>query len=173
MSSARISCCQFPRILLFLFVATLALFQEAQSQVANSSRLYKALAATDSLLFERGFNKCDLSLVEILIHEELEFFHDKSGRENRSQFLQGFRRNICSNAPSKPIRKLVPGSMQVYSLKNNGEIYGAIQKGEHRFYLREPGKDLIYTTSARFSHVWILVNDRWKLKTALSYDHGN
>jgi hypothetical protein len=130
------------------------------------------MVAADSLLFEEGFNKCDLSVVEDMIHTDLEFYHDISGIENRTEFLQGFKRNICSAPEKKPIRKLVAGSLEVFSLKNDGKLYGAIQKGVHRFYIKEPDKDLYYTTSAKFTNVWLLENNSWKLKTVLSYDHG-
>jgi hypothetical protein len=160
------------KILFFLFILPLGLIQNAHSQVSDSSELFKKMVTADSLLFEEGFNKCDFPVVENIIHKDLEFFHDISGTENRTEFLQGFKRNICSAPEKKPIRKLVPGSLEVFSLKNNGEIYGAIQKGVHRFYIKEPGKDLYYTTSAKFTNLWVLENKMWKLKTSLSYDHG-
>lgn len=171
MSFSCISVHRFSRIIFFIFVSTLTLFQDAHSQIANSSQLFKELVNADSLLFEEGFNKCNFSVVEDIIHDDLEFFHDKSGTENRAEFLQGFKRNICSTPAKKPIRKLIPGSLQVYNLKNEGEVYGAIQKGKHSFYIKEPNKELYYTTSAAFTSVWVLENNKWKLKTVLSYDH--
>lgn len=107
-----------------------------------------------------------------IIHQDLEFYHDTGGFENRSMFLKGYKRNICSSPNKKPIRKAVPGSMQVFILNSGGELYGAIQKGEHRFYIKEPEREAYYTTSAKFTNVWILVDGKWKLKTGLSYDHG-
>ena len=160
------------KILFLLFAAALFTFQQAHSQVPESSDLFEELVKADSLLFEEGFNNCNISVVKEIIHSDLEFFHDISGTENKSQFLEGFKRNICSDPDKKPIRKLVEGSLEVFRLNNNGETYGAIQKGEHRFYIKEPNKDLYYTTSAKFTNVWILENDQWQLKTSLSYDHG-
>ena len=58
-----------------------------------------------------------------------------------------------------------------HGLKQSGELYGAIQKGVHRFYIKEPDKDLYLTGSARFTHVWLLEESAWVLKTVLSYDH--
>lgn len=162
----------FYKVLILFFILSFGTISSAYSQVPESSKLFKELASKDSLLFQEGFNSCNISVVEDIIHNELAFYHDKSGSENRTQFLQGFRRNICSNPDKKPIRKLVAGSVEVFSLNNNGEVYGAIQKGVHRFYIKEPEKDLFYTTSAKFTNVWILENNRWKLKTVLSYDHG-
>ena len=162
----------FYKISFFLIVLSVGSINNAQSQVSDSSELFRELVEADSLLFEEGFNKCVFSVVKDIIHADLEFYHDISGTENRAEFLQGFKRNICSSPDKKPIRKLVPESLEVFSLKNNGEIYGAIQKGEHRFYIKEPHKNLYYTTSAKFTNVWILENNMWKLKTVLSYAHG-
>jgi len=56
-------------------------------------------------------------------------------------------------------------------LDNNGQTYGALQSGEHDFYIQEPDKALIKTSIAKFSHLWVLVNGEWKLKRVLSFDH--
>lgn len=65
----------------------------------------------------------------------------------------------------------MPGSTQIFALENNGVLYGAIQQGVHRFHTQ--GQDPAETgyTDAKFSHVWILKNGVWQLKTALSFDH--
>lgn len=103
--------------------------------------------------------------------DELEFYHDVAGVSDKEGFFKAIRENICSGAPQKPIRKLVEGSMRVFPLRNQGEIYGAIQKGIHEFFIKEAGKDLYQTGVAAFTHLWILEEGVWKLKTVLSYDH--
>ena len=71
----------------------------------------------------------------------------------------------------KPIRKLVPGSMELFSLKKNGLLYGMIQRGTHEFYIKEKGKPLYKTGIAKFTHLWLLEDNAWKLKRVLSFDH--
>lgn len=137
----------------------------------ESSELFKELAEKDSVLFEQGFNECNFEATESLISEELEFYHDVSGVQNKEMFFDAVRKNICSGSAQKPIRKLTEGSLEVFALRNQGEIYGAIQKGRHDFFIKELGKKLIQTSSAKFTHVWILEEGDWKLKTVLSYDH--
>jgi len=62
--------------------------------------------------------------------------------------------------------------MTVFPLYLDGVLYGAIQQGEHDFYIRETGKPDVATSSARFTSVWLLQDDSsWKLAEALSYDH--
>jgi hypothetical protein len=41
----------------------------------------------------------------------------------------------------------------------------------HLFYLREKGKEDVWTNIARFTSVWLLENGTWKLSEVLSYDH--
>jgi hypothetical protein len=133
--------------------------------------LFKTLASKDSLLFVQGFNECNMEALDSVIGENLKFYHDQSGTQDRAAFFKAFRQNLCSNPDIKPIRKLVSGSLEVYPLKNNGHIYGAIQRGVHEFYLRRPGQKLEFTSFAKFTHLWLLEDGKWKLDTSLSYDH--
>ncbi|HBF18584.1 MAG TPA: nuclear transport factor 2 family protein, partial [Cryomorphaceae bacterium] len=81
------------------------------------------------------------------------------------------RQYICPEQGAKPIRKRDENSLEVFPLYKDGKLYGAIQNGVHRFYLRETGKEDVLTGTARFSHVWLLQGDQWKLSVVLSYDH--
>lgn len=161
----------FSRLFLLALVITAFHIQPIRAQVAESSELFKTLAKKDSLLFTEGFNHCNIQATEDLVSKDLEFYHDTGGIQNRKEFFKAVKENICSNADKKPIRKLVLGTLKVFPLENNGQLYGAIQKGIHQFYIKEPDKDLYLTSSAKFTHLWILEEGRWKLKTVLSYDH--
>lgn len=81
--------------------------------------------------------------------------------------------HICGGGAQKPIRKRIEPSIEIYPLYENGQIYGAIEQGQHEFYLREEGKPLLLTNRARFVIVWMLADDGWKLKSTLSWDHLN
>lgn len=156
------------------FLIVLFLGSSLSAQVNHDSELFKALKARDSLLFDLGFNECKISEFEGFISEDLEFYHDQGGLTgNKEDFLRNVRNNICANASKKPIRKLTPGTLEVYPLFDNGNLYGAIQQGVHDFYIKEPGKDIYKTSSAKFTHVWVLKNEEWILKRVLSYDHKN
>lgn len=161
--------------LVFLaFFAALFLFSlgtAAKAQVAENSALFKTVMALDSQLFNEGFNRCRLDRFEALISSDLAFYHDKGGEQDRKVFVDGFRKNICANPAGKPLRTLVPGSTQVFVLENNGVPYGAIQQGVHRFHTQGQDPAKFGYTEAKFSHVWILNNGQWQLKTALSFDH--
>lgn len=157
-----------PYLFLLLLLIPVTIF----SQEAEDSELFQTLEKNDSLLFEAGFNSCNFAAFEHLIAEDLEFYHDQGGlTTNKEDFLTNVRNNICSSPDRKPIRKINPESLQVYPLYENGKLYGAIQKGRHDFYIKEPGKELYQTSSALFTHLWILENEKWILKRVLSYDH--
>jgi hypothetical protein len=132
------------------------------AQENEKSELFVALQKGDSLLFEEGFNKCNIAALEKIIDSTFEFYHDQNGFQDRYTFIKGFKESICSNPNFKPIRKLVKGSLVVYPLKNEGKIYGAIQMGDHNFYIAEPGKELRFTITAKFIATWILKNGEWK-----------
>lgn len=158
--------------LLFIVLFAFA-FGSMEAQVKKDSELYLQLQEKDSLLFKEGFDKCRISEFEDFISEDLEFYHDQGGlTSNKEDFLNNVRNNICSNPDMKPIRKLREGSLEVFPLYDNGKLYGAIQKGTHDFYIKEPSKELYLTSSAKFNHVWVLENEKWMLKRVLSYDHN-
>lgn len=141
------------------------------SQVAPSSGLFRTLKAQDSLLFEVGFNTCDIAQFENLISDDFEFYHDKSGiTASKAAFIAGIRDGLCK-MDYKAKRELVVNSLEVYPLENNGVLYGAIQTGIHRFYEVKDIKPDQLTSVAKFTHVWLLVNGEWKLGRGLSYDH--
>lgn len=134
----------------------------------------------DSLLFNIGFNTCDSSQFENLYSDQFEFFHDKDGTSNKTEFIQSFKKGLCgSPATYKCRRELVDGSTKIYPLYKKGVLYGAIQTGIHQFYenvaaknepLKPENEKLV--GKARFTHVWVLENNVWKLKRSLSYDHN-
>lgn len=132
--------------------------------------IFDLLKSKDSLLFKRGFDHCDTSQLRILLSDDLEFYHDQSGiTDSKEDFIVGIS-GLC-HLSYKPTRKLLEASLEVHLLKNNGKIYGALQKGIHEFYGEEAGKAKYLTSTAKFTHVWIIEGGDWKLKRVLSYDH--
>jgi hypothetical protein len=141
------------------------------AQEAPGSALHAAIDAQDRIVFEQGFNNCDLEALAGVIHPQLRFYHDVGGQQDRDAFLAAMRANICPASGPKPIRVLDPDSVQVFPLYDGGVLYGAIHSGVHWFDLREPGKPDVRTGVARFTGVYVLEDGRWWLKDVLSYDH--
>ena len=155
----------------FLLSLLLCSLQSAQAQVSENSKLFSDIMALDNQLFDEGFNQCKPNIFEALTDDKLEFFHDKGGIQNRKEFLEAVKRNVCSKLNEKPIRSLVAGSSKVYPLENNGVLYGAIQQGEHQFHTKGTDPAIAGVTIAKFTNVWLLRDKTWKLKTSLSFDH--
>lgn len=144
----------------------------AWAQVAEDSQLYLTLKKNDSLLFDVGFNTCNLEAFQHLLAEDLEFYHDISGLGlGKKHFVETFKKGLCGNPDYRSRRELLPGTLKVYPLKNNGELYGALQMGEHRFFEKPKGKPEIKGSTALFTHVWVLKEDGWQIVRVLSYDH--
>jgi len=158
----------------YILAATnLVLSFSSQAQVSQDSELYTTLKTNDSLLFNVGFNTCDLSQFENLLAGDLEFYHDKSGITNSmSQFMEVMNTGICNPSNTfKARRELIEESLKVFPLYDNGVLYGAIQEGEHRFFEKNGKQPEKAGSVAKFTHLWILENNHWKLKRVLSYDH--
>ncbi len=141
------------------------------AQVDKKDALFTELRKQDSIFFERGFNQCDLEYLEKQVSEDLKFYHDVGGFQDKKAFIENTRKYICSNPAEKPVRKVVPESLTVFSLYNNGILYGAIQSGVHHFYIRKKGKEDLWSGTAKFTSVWVKENGGWKVSEVLSYDH--
>ena len=158
--------------ILLSILGVFVFFGIGRAQVKTNSELYKTLKANDSLLFEEGFNKCNLKAFEGIIASDLEFYHDESGITNsKAEFIQTFRRNICRSMENKSKRALIIGTLEVFPLYNNGQLYGAVQKGEHRFFHPAEDGSSAPGSTAKFTHLWLKEESGWKIKRVLSYDH--
>ena len=138
----------------------------------KTSHLYHELKVLDSLLFDRAFNQCETRYLEELISEDFEFYHDQAGITNsKEDFLKGIKNGICNPSNStKSRRELIKESLIIYPLYNNGELYGALQNGNHKFFETNYGIETLGSI-AMFSHLWIIEDNSWKLKRVISYDH--
>ena len=155
-----------------VFYCLIFVISFTNAQVAEDNILFQQLQKMDNVVFEEGFNKCNLSDLEKTLYSGFEFYHDVGGIQNKEGFMKSMKSNICSSPNRKPIRKVVEGSIQVFPLYNQGVLYGAVQNGDHEFWIKEPNKELYQTGRAKFSTTWLLVDGKWKMKNVLSFDHS-
>lgn len=142
----------------------------APAMNAETRALYDTLKLKDSLLFKIGYNHCDTNIVSALTSDDFEFYHDQGGiMESKAQFL-GAIAGLCQT-DYKVSRELEKNSLDVFPLYANGKLYGAVQNGKHQFFEESGTSPKRLTSTARFTHLWILENKQWKLKRVLSYDH--
>lgn len=155
----------------FLLINQLLFSTFISAQVDRSSELYQVIKEKDSLLFNIGFNTCDITQFKKLVGESFEFYHDQAGvTKSKSEFILGIENGLCK-LDYKPKRVLDKKSLEIYPLTKNGLLYGAIETGIHSFYAIEKNKEEYLTSIAKFTHVWILEKGNWKLQKGLSFDH--
>ena len=151
---------------LFLLVS----IQFVGAQVATDSALFLTMEKQDSLLFERGFNQCDMTYLESISHKDLKAYYEEGEAQSREKFFEDVRKYHCEDA-KKSIRKVDPKSLEVFSLYDNGVLYGAVQSGSISLYQQEPGKPDVLTGTSKFTHVWLLENGKWLLKEVMSFSY--
>lgn len=155
-----------------LFTVLVFSFNSAVAQVKADDPIYAKMADMDRLLFSEGFNNCNYTVLERILAADLEFYHDKGGMQDKVQFIEATKKNICNSPEGKITRKLVQGSMEVYAMEKNGLLYGAFVTGSHDFYLAPTGKAAKKTGTAKFTCLWLLNEKKeWILKRVVSYDH--
>jgi hypothetical protein len=121
------------RIALFfgILLAAMAASAEAAHGVDKDASAEVALARTvtrlDAELFD-AFNHCDapgeLQKHAGYLAKGLEFYHDKGGVTwTRAAYLANTEKNVCGHFR----RELVPGSLEIFPIKD----FGAIEQGWH------------------------------------------
>ncbi|WP_367754929.1 serine hydrolase [Flavobacterium sp. WC2430] len=154
--------------ILFSFLLLITICANSNAQVDKNSALYKTILSKDSLLFNVGFNTCDIKQFEILLSDNLKFYHDKDGISDKTKFLYDLKNGLCKSPETRQVKRiLVKESTKIFPLYRNGVLYGAVHNGEHLFYEERESQPGI----AKFSNVWQLENGEWKLTTSFSFDH--
>jgi hypothetical protein len=146
-------------------LVALALFTAActtSNRPAPRTPLYDEIARLDAEMFA-AYNAHDADKLETFFDERLEFFHDSGGLATRDQAMAGLRGVFSRNDGIR--RELIPGSLEVYPIKD----YGAIQVGTHRFCHVENGKNDCGTF--KFVQIWQKQPRGWKVTRVVSYDH--
>lgn len=109
-----------------------------------------------------------------IFSEDVEFYHDKGGLTvGLPALMTSMGSGMCSGTRDFNLRReAVTGTVKVYPLRKNKEVYGAIISGEHVFYITKTGKKEFLDGHAIFSNVWRKTNGRWQMARVFSYDHG-
>lgn len=163
---------QLSYIFILFSLFSVGFINPMKAQVSEDSELFQTLRQNDSLLFNDGFNPCNLTQFKNLTTADLEFYHDTSGILNSSEeFIKVMANGICKkDNPYKSRRELVDGSLELYPLYNNGKLYAAIQIGNHLFYEKSSDKPETFNGRAKFTHLWILESNQWRIKRIYSFD---
>ena len=151
-------------LLLLVFTAASASAQPPPSK-AEQDQLFHTIESLDAQLFT-AYNTCDMPKFDSLIAEDVEFYHDQGGITlGRKDLSDAISKNVCH----KVHRELVKGTLEVYPMKDNGKLYGAVEIGVHRFTNPNTPQDV--GGEAKFVHLWLYKNGAWKVSRVISYDH--
>lgn len=134
------------------------------TRLMTQDELAAEIAEADRRVFE-AFGKCDVSGFAAALADDLEFFHDRTGKTDHAQNVAMLRKRCAEGTMVR--RELVPDSVVV----NAAPGYGAIHTGVHRFYSRQSDGSERLEATARFTHVWSNQSGTWKLTRVISYDH--
>ncbi len=154
-------------LMLLLTLPLLTNWAGAQSKNDSppSKELYNRIASLDAALFE-AYNTCNIDKIGTFFTEDLEFYHEKGGLTlTRNGSLEIMRKNLCGDSNNKVRRELVQGSLEVYSINN----YGAVQTGEHRFYLTQKGQKEKLDGIGKFAMLWQKKDGEWRISRVISY----
>ena len=155
MKTSRFSIC-------LLIAAALANSAQSPTPSHEPGQLIETIAQMDTAAFD-AFNAHNVARLMSFFTDDLEFYHDNGGLTGYQQTTDNFRK-LFTDVPDIH-RDLVPGSLEVYPIKD----YGAIELGVHRFTHTENGKK--ETGSFKFLHVWRKAGDSWKIARVISYGH--
>lgn len=134
----------------------------------DPAKAIKAIWHYDSLFWE-AYNVCDVDKMATFFTDDTEFYHDKGGLTvTKEKFIASVRSGLCGNPNWRLRREAVPGSVNVFPLKD----VGGLISGEHVFYINEKGKKEFLDGYGKFLQVWRFENGMWKMARILSYDHG-
>ena len=129
-----------------------------------SAELYATIAEQDSLMFA-AFNEQNTDKLMSFFTTDLEFYHDIGGVSGYDQNIKNFTDLFSRNKTTGLRRDLVPGSLEVYPIKD----FGAVETCLHKFCHKENGKDDCGT----FKNImlWKKTDSGWKVNRVISYDH--
>jgi hypothetical protein len=128
----------------------------------TSGPLYNEIAQLDSLQFA-AFNARDLDHLMNFFDTSLELYQDNTGVRNYDQTKEAFGRLFKMSYVLT--RKLVPGSMEVYPIKD----YGAIETGQHTFSHVENGQ--LQVGTFKFMQIWQKKDGVWRVTREITYGH--
>jgi hypothetical protein len=144
-------------------ILTITSFQFASAKTdPTSGVLYNEILHMDSVLFN-AFNSRDINKLMQCFDPGLELYQDNIGVRNYSQTAEAF--DGLFKKDYILTRKPVPGSIEVYPIKD----YGAIETGQHTFSHIENGKP--ETATFKFMHVWQKKEGIWRITRLITYDH--
>jgi ketosteroid isomerase-like protein len=132
--------------------------QEAYVYEIDSQELYNTISKLDSTYW-KAYNTCDMETQASMYADSLEFYHDKGGlMKSKQDVLDGIKKYVCN----KVTRELLPGTIEIYPIKD----FGAVEMGVHKFHNKEEPDAPSHP--GRFIMIWQQTGNDWKIKRVIS-----
>jgi ketosteroid isomerase-like protein len=145
-----------------VLLVTAAIFTNNCAKAQTSGPLFNEIARQDSLQFD-AFNSRNLDKLMNCFAGNLELYQDNTGVRNFDETKQAFGRLFKMSYVLN--RKLVPGTMEVYPIKD----FGAIETGQHTFSHMENGQ--LQASTYKFMQIWQKKDGIWRVTREVTYGH--
>jgi ketosteroid isomerase-like protein len=147
-----------PTIFIVVAVVSLTGFKTPKSSLSEQKSLYDTIVAMDAA-WEDAYNNCKLDVMNDIMSDDLEFYHDQGGLvTSKPKLIEALQQNICN----KVTRELQKGSIEVHEIPG----YGAVEMGLHGFHnSQEPNSKPHF---AKFVHLWKHDGDKWRITRVIS-----
>ncbi len=150
------------KLITTVLLITASIFTVNCASAQTSGPLFNEIAQQDSLQFD-AFNSRNLDKLMNYFDSTLELYQDNTGVRNFDQTKQAFG-NLFKMSYTLN-RKLIPGTMEVYPIKD----YGAIETGQHTFSHVENGQ--LQSFTYKFIQIWQKKDGVWRVTREITYGH--
>ena len=157
---------------LFSFILAAAQAAATPPALPQGPALTEVIRARDAALFALVFEACEPERLRAMVTPDFEMYHDRDGvvATTADAFVRDYA-TFCAarRAPDawRSRRELVASTLNVHPVPG----YGAIEDGEHVFYERRGDGPERLVGRARFTQLWRLTPDGWRLARVFSYAH--
>ncbi|HST37166.1 MAG TPA: nuclear transport factor 2 family protein [Allosphingosinicella sp.] len=150
----------------------LVLAAQAAVTIPEGQALTDAVRARELEFFAIAFDRCDPPAMRAMVTDDFEMYHDRDGVVARSagEWIAGYT-EWCTGRQRpdawRSRRELIDSTFTVHPIPG----HGAIEDGEHQFYERRGEGPERLVGRARFTQLWRLTPDGWRVARVFSYGH--
>lgn len=145
-----------------------ALLMACAAATAQTPDAERDVRAADAA-FWQAYNACDMTAIGALLTEDVEFYHDTTGRTtSRTDVVDSLRNGPCATSDLRLRREVIDDSLVFHPLADGY----AILSGRHRFHVRTGDAPERLDGQAEFTNLWQFHDGRWQMHRVLSYAHG-
>jgi ketosteroid isomerase-like protein len=119
-----------------------------------------------------AYNRADPQAMNAFLADDVEFYHDRGGMIKGKAALSAVNDGMATSK-NKIRREAAAGTVHIFPMRNDNDVYGAIVTGEHLFYVTPKDKPEFFVGRSYFTQLMLLQNGAWKVARIFSYEHVN